>query len=241
MKLFLAIALFPALLNAQAAAASGTDILQRMHDRYAGKWYSSLSFTQTTEIRSANDSVTTQTWYETAKLPGFLRINRFANDDKNSVIFRGDSTYSRRNGSPFQGAKRRNELMTLGFDVYADDVKHSAQILTETGYDLSKLSSATWQGRPVWVVGATMGDSLSRQFWVDKDRLVYVRSLEPGARDPKAITEIVFSDYAPLAGGWIAREVTVTAGGKVLQRERYFEIKANVPVRDAYFDPVKIP
>jgi hypothetical protein len=125
--------------------------------------------------------------------------------------------------------------------VYADDVTHSAQVLAEAGYDLSKVSSATWQGRPVWVIGAAAGDSVARQFWVDKERLVYVRSLEPAPRDPKAQTEIVFGDYVPLAGGWIAREVTVSSGGKVIQRERYFDIKANVPVTDAYFDPSKIP
>jgi hypothetical protein len=212
-----------------------------MHDRYAGKWYTSLSFTQTTDIRAANDSVTRQVWYEAASIPGRLRINRFANDDKNAVIFRGDSTYSRRNGGPWQGTKRRNELLTLGFDVYADPVARSARVLTETGYDLAKLGTATWHGRPVWVVGASTGDSLSRQFWVDQERLVYVRSLEPSARDPGAITEIVFGDYAPLAGGWIAREVTVTAGGKVIQRERYFDIKANVPAADSYFDPSRVP
>ena len=30
-----------------------------------------------------------------------------------------------------QAVKRRNELLTLGFDVYADDAGHSAQVLAE--------------------------------------------------------------------------------------------------------------
>lgn len=56
----------------------GTDVVRMMHDRYAGRWYSTLSFTQTTDIRLPNDSLVHQPWYETAKLPGRLRINRLA-------------------------------------------------------------------------------------------------------------------------------------------------------------------
>jgi hypothetical protein len=233
-------ALLPTLLFAQGAPRTGVDVLQRMHNRYAGKWYTTLSFIQNTEIHSANDSVSQQLWYETAKLPGRLRINRLANDAKNVVIYRGDSIYVRRNGGAFQGSKRRNELLTLGFDVYLDNVKHTAEVLTEAGYDLTKVSSATWDGRPVWVVGAAAGDSTSRQFWVDAERLVYVRSLEPGTRDPRARTEIVFGEYALLAKAWIACDVVVREDGKVIQHEHYYNIKANMPVSNDYFDPAKI-
>lgn len=222
------------------AHTSGMDVLRLMHDRYSGSWYSTLSFTQTTDIRLPNDSLVHQTWYETAKLPGRLRINRLANDDQNVTLFRADSVYSRRNGAAFQGHKYRNDLMTLGFDVYTEPVERSAEILTEEGYDLSKLSESTWQGRPVWVVGASAGDSTTRQFWVDKGRLLYVRSIERGLRDSTATADVVFGQYEPLAGGWIAKEVTVTEGGKVIQRELYRDIKANSPVSDDYFDPARI-
>ena len=206
----------PALVAAQGAPKSGVDVIARMHDAYVGKWYSTLHFTQRTDMRAANDSVTTQIWFETAKLPGRLRINRLTDDNQNVILYRVDSTYVRRNGAAFTARKGRNELLTLGFDIYADDVKHSADILTEAGYDLAAKSAAA-RGRTGWCgyrkVAAAFGDSSTRQFWIDKERLVYVRSLEPNARDPKSMTEIVFGDYAPLAAcGWIARDVSVTAG-----------------------------
>jgi hypothetical protein len=210
-----------------------------MHDRYAGKWYRTLTFTQATEITLPNDSVVRQTWYETGMIPGLLRIDRDARDGRNAIVFRGDSTYSRRNGGPWRATKSRNVLMTLGFDVYGQAPEESARVLAEEGYDLSKVSSATWQGRPVWVVGAVAGDSSANQFWVDRDRLVYVRSIERGLRDTTQRAEIVFGDYAPLGGGWIAREVTVREGGRMLQREAYTEIRADVPVERDFFDPAK--
>lgn len=227
--------------SASAAPRTGTDVFRLMHDRYAGKWYGSVAFTQMTEIALPNDSIVRQTWYETGRMPGLLRIDRAAKDGKNVVIFRGDSTYVRRNGGAFVGRKSRNTLMTLGFDVYAQAPERSAEIMTSEGYDMSKVSEATWEGRPVWVVGALAGDSATRQFWVDQERLVYVRSLEPGLRDSTKQAEIIFGGYEPLAGGWIAKTVTVREGGKLLQREQYSDVVANVPAPDEMFDPARIP
>jgi hypothetical protein len=224
-----------------AAPTSGADVLRLMHDRYAGRWYTTLTFTQATELRLANDSLAHETWYETAKIPGFLRIDRGARDGRNVILFRGDSTYSRRDGGPVRARRSRNELMTLGFDVYGQPADRSAAQLAEEGYDLARTGEASWQGRPVWVVGAATGDTVGprvrRQFWVDKERLVFVRSLGPGLRDSTAAAEIVFGAYEPLAGGWIAKEVTVTEGGKVIQREVYSDVRANVPVEERLFDP----
>jgi len=230
--------------GAGSPPASGTDVLRLMHDRYDGHWYGTLTFTQATEIRLRGDSVVHQTWYEAAKLPGFLRIDRLAKDGRNVIIFRGDSTYVRSEGGPFAAHNHRNELMTLGFDVYRQPVERSATILREEGYDLATLGEATWRGRPVWVVGAATGDTAGRparrQFWVDKARLVYVRSLGPGLRDSTQTADIVFDAYEPLAGGWIAKEVIVSEGGTVLQREVYSDVKANVPLGDELFDPAQI-
>jgi hypothetical protein len=224
-----------------SAPSSGVELLQRMHDRYAKSWYHSLSFTQSTEVHLPNDSVVHQTWWETASGPGYLRIRRLANDDRNVSIYRKDSLYTRRNGGPWQGRKLRNDLLVLGFDVYRQPVDTSAQILREEGYDLGVVSEGTWDGRPVWIVGAKSGDVTTPQFWIDKERLVYVHSIMRGIRDTTKTATVTFGDYAPLAGGWISRDVSIEEGGKLLQREVYRDIKANVDAPLAIFDPAQIP
>ena len=35
----------------------------------------------------------------------------------------------------------------------------------------------TWQGKPVWVVGAPEGDNTTPQFWIEKERLLLVRTV----------------------------------------------------------------
>jgi hypothetical protein len=221
--------------------ASGVELLQRMHDMYANKWYRSLSFTQSTEIRLPTDSVITQTWYEVGSIPGNLLIRRLANDNQNATIYRKDSVYSRRNGGPWKGRQQRNDLMVLGFDVYRQPVDVSAQVLRAEGYNLDAVSEGTFEGKPVWIVGAKGGDMKTPQFWIEKDKLLYVHSIMRGLRDTTGTATVTFGDYAPLAGGWIARDVSIEEGGKVIQRERYRDIKANIDAPPAMFDPAQIP
>src|SRR4051812_49040159 len=53
--------------GAQTAPKSGTDLLQRMHDAYAGKWYSSLRFVQKTTVYRPDGTTTHATWYESLR------------------------------------------------------------------------------------------------------------------------------------------------------------------------------
>jgi hypothetical protein len=110
-------------------------------------------------------------------------------------------------------------------------------VLAQRRYDISVLSDATWEGRPVWVVGARAGDLHTRQFWVDKERLVFVRLLGPAGQDTTRTAETRFNKYAPLAGGWISPEVEFLLDGQRQFFEQYREIQANVAMPAALWDP----
>jgi hypothetical protein len=126
--------------------------------------------------------------------------------------------------------------MILGFDVYGQPVERTVSVLREEGFDLSKMREDTWQGRRVYVVGADAGDSTSKQFWVDAERLLFVRMMEPAGGD-KGTLEVRFDDYHPYGGGWVATTVTAMNGGKLVQSEKYTDVKVNVPIPDNRFDP----
>ena len=54
---------------------SGRDIVKKMHDRYAGKWYNTFTFTQTTQ-QYRNDTLrATQTWHEFIRFPDRFRMD----------------------------------------------------------------------------------------------------------------------------------------------------------------------
>lgn len=221
------------------APTDGADIVRQMHDRYVGKWYSTLTFTQATQRRTPADTMAHETWYESAKFPGRLRIDVGALDGDPVIMYIRDSVFLHRSGRPTVRHAGRNPLAILGFDVYTQPVERTVSILREEGFDLSKLREDTWQGHRVYIIGAAAGDSTSKQFWVDADRLLFVRMFEPGAPGSGEL-EVRFDKYQPAGNGWLAMQVIVTSGGKLIQSEDYSDVKLNVAIPDARFDPATL-
>jgi hypothetical protein len=212
------------------------ELLDAMRARYQGKWYRTLTFVQYNTQHRPDGTVEHSVWREWLEAPGKLRIEFQPADSGNGVLFANDSIFSFHADS--QGPARAfvHPLLVLGFDVYAQPVDRTAGQLSQRGFDLSVLSEATWQGRPVWVVGAKAGDLHTRQFWVDKERLVFVRLLEP-ARDSTKTSETRFNKYAPLAGGWVSPEVEFLLDGQQQFLEEYREVQADVRFPAGLFDP----
>jgi len=153
------------------------------------------------------------------------------------VIFARDSQYVFREGK-LAGARRSiHPLLLLGFDLYSLPVEEAIARLKGLQFDLSIFREDVWQGRPVYVVGAKKGDLHSSQFWIDKERLTFVRFLQPGGKDGLQTQEAQFNKYRRLSGGWISCEVIATIDGKVVLTEEYSKIKAGIKLDPALFDP----
>ena len=86
------------------------------------------------------------------------------------------------------------------------------------------------------MVGAEKGDLKSKQFWVDKNRLLFVRLFEPTQADPKKFQDIRFEDYREMAGGWVAARVEVYAEDKKVFSEEYSDIQCNAKLDPGTFD-----
>lgn len=212
-----------------ADTITGAGIVRMMHDRYAGRWYTTATFTQ----RTIRPNAPVETWYEALSLPGGLRIDISPLADRSVLLFRNDSIYQYVGGELKPGRPFVHPLMLLGFDVYALPPERTSAALTALGYDLSKAHAGTWQGRAVWIVGAAAGDSTSNQFWIDQARLVFVRSLGPHPRKPGVQTEVQFNKYVKLGQGWIETEVLQMENGAVMLTEEYHDVRAEpVPALD---------
>ena len=212
---------------------NGEQLIQRMRDRYSGKWYPTLTFTQKTTLPDGR----VETWYEALELPGKLRIDIAPLDSMKTILFRNDSVYEFAGGKLKDSKPLVHPLMVLGFDVYGAPVGETVKKLKGLKYDLSKLHRTTWQGRPTYVVGAEAGDTLSPQFWIDAERLYFVRSLEPSKQNPAITNDIRFEKYIPLGGGWIETVVLFLSQGEQRMKEEYFDPKANAKLDPTIFDP----
>jgi hypothetical protein len=226
-----ALVLFVALLQ-----TTPRGVVEAMHARYDGKWYRTLTFVQHNTAYHPDSTVEHSVWREWLMAPGKLRIEFQPADSGNGMIFAADSQFAFTKDSVTMARGFVHPLLVLGFDVYAQPVDRTIALLTQRRIDMSVLSETTWEGRPVWVIGAKAGDLHSRQFWVDKERLVFVRLLGPAGQDTSKTSDTRFNKYAPLAGGWISAEVEFLVDGQRQFLEEYVDIQANVPMPAALWD-----
>jgi hypothetical protein len=178
-----------------------------------------------------------ETWYEAAELPGKLRIDIAPLEGKNTLLFRNDSLYEFKGGTLAESRPMIHPLMVLGFDVYAQPVDVTVRKLRELGFDLGRLHESTWEGRPAFVVGAAAGDTVTRQFWIDQERLYFVRMVEPGKKNPSARVETRFDKYIPMGQGWLETEVRFLVDGDTKMLEEYTKPQAEVVLSPAIFEP----
>ena len=232
-----AVLLSLALLTAHAAPKTGEDLVRQMHARYAGRWYRNITFVQTTSFPDRP----AETWYEAGTIPGKLRIDVAPADSMTAFMFVGDSTVVFRGGKRVGARKERNLLMTLGFDVYGQAPETTIAQLSEEGVDLTKVHDDKWNRTKVWVVGAEKGDTATSQFWIEQDRLLFVRLIEArkNPQQPQApadLLDVTFEKYQPLGKGWVAPECVIKLNGKEVQREAYRDIRADVPLQADLYD-----
>lgn len=170
-------------------------------------------------------------------LPGKLRIDIGPASNGNGYVLVDGTATVVKDGKITGTFPLVNILLVLGFDVYTQDPETTIKVVKGEGYDLSKLREDTWEGHPAYVVGADKGDLTSKQFWVTKDTLLFVRVIEPSRGDPKKLDDVRFTDYRPLAGAWVAARVEVHSEGKLVFSEDYTDIQANVKLAPAVYDP----
>jgi hypothetical protein len=217
-----------------ADITTGESLVQAMHDRYARTWYKTLTFTQSTTVGLPSGGTLAQTWYEAMMLPSRLRIDTDLPSKGAGVLFAHDSIYRFSAGKQTSVESGLNELLVLGFDVYTQPATATLSDLRKLGFDLGRLHESTWEGRTVYVVGAARGDTMSKQFWVDRDRLLFVRMLDRGRQGH---TDVRFDHYVQTGGGWVATEVTQYVAGKRRLHEEYSDVRPNVSLSPALFDP----
>jgi hypothetical protein len=216
---------------------SGVQIVRAMHDRYAGSWFYTLTFEQATTQWDSTGREVHATWYESAKLPGNLRIDFGQPKDGNGVLFTADSTFVVHTGTVTRRRAGGNELLAMLFDVYVLPTDQTVSELRRRGYDLAKVHRETWQGQPTYVIGADSGDVTSPQVWVDSSRLVAVRQISPVRPGEQRRLDARFNKYEPAGGGWIAVDCEFYVDGKLIQREQYSNVRANASLSPALFDP----
>jgi hypothetical protein len=236
-KCLLLVAAQMVLCYAAYAGTNGESIISQMHARYQGDWYDTMVFGQKTTTYADDGTAKIEMWYERGLLPGRLRIDVSPAADGNAMIMNDGRLYTYKNGALADSRPFRGLALVMGFDVYRQSPEATVAQLKAEGIDTSKMHRDHWKGEDVYVIGADKGDMSSKQFWVEKKRLLCVRIIQPDSRKPGSLADIRFLDYRKQPRGWIAARIEVRHDDKVAFSEEYSDISTGSPLDPAIFDP----
>jgi hypothetical protein len=214
----------------------GTDLLARMHDRYAGRWFHTLTFVQRTTQRRPDGTTQVTTWYEAQRGPR-LRIDVGDPSLGNGALYTADSLYVVRGGKVVRSRAEGNPFLPLIVSVYLEPLDTTLRQLAPYKIDLTRLRLQDWEGKPTYVVGArSPGDTASPQVWVEKDRLIVTRFLMPLVPSPDGHQQDVrLENNVSVGQGWLATRVRILDKGVPMQTEEYADWRADVALPESFF------
>lgn len=219
------------------APEDGAGVIEAMQESHTGDWYETLTFVQTTINHGPGGATDTTIWYEALKLPGRLRIDINEPGSGDTWIFRNDSIYVYAQGQLANAVPTLHPLLLLGFDVYHLPAADVVSKLDTLGFDLSKMYQTEWEGRGVYAVGADSAGTNAPEFWIDRERLVFVRLFQNAGPGGSIRQDIRFDAYEPLGNAWIAPEVRFYADSTLMLEELYDDVEIGMELDDAFFEP----
>ena len=153
--------------------------LEKIQERYAGKWPKHMSYIKKV-VSHRYGRTDSSTHYYAYLFPQYTRIDDRSPDNGNTRIFRGDSTwyfrYHRKSG---KGPSRRYFSDYMLGEIYYDDIEGLKKVLAYTKIDFTKQAKGSWEGRMVYVIGATsLEDRYHVQVWYDAAFLYPVRFID---------------------------------------------------------------
>ncbi len=209
------------------APATGRQVLERMRRTYEGVWYTQLAFVQQTTFFREGGVQDTATWYESLRGADQLRIDFRSPAEGRGSVNTADSTFVFRNDTLVRATAGGNPFLPVIQGVYLQPVEVTVRQLAGHHIDASKAYATAWDGRPVWVVGASSGDdTTSAQFWVDTEKLVAVRMLARGGgggAPNQPLLDVRLKDYVAVGRAWLATTIDIRQGGRTVQFEEYTE------------------
>jgi hypothetical protein len=210
--------------SAARGVRSGEELIEAMYRKYEGKWYQTLTFEQQT-IRYGEDGevVSEEMWHEALRMPDKLAIKIGGMDSGNGMMIRNDSLYQFSEGSMVGTRPMLHPLLVLGFSVYNQPAEKTINDLKVLGVDFEKFHKRMYEGRKVYVVGADEGDEVSTQFWVDRERKLFVRLIQDFGEGRSQ--DVRFNKYQPLCKAWVSPEVLFYSDGTLRLKEVYTNIR----------------
>ncbi len=209
----------------------GENLIKLMNERYSGKFYKTLCFSQEVLRYNADTLISTEIMHEAYQSPGNLILKFKDWDSGDGLIFTKDSLYTIQSGKVNKVQYRLHDLLILGLDVYNIETEITIKKLKKLNYNLSLISSDICMNKEAWCVG----DKESNCFWVDKSNLLF---LKMQVRDKERSRTVEFTEYKTIGGAPVATVINFyDTNNNLIMQERYFNVRPFAEVNPGIFIP----
>ncbi|RYE23859.1 MAG: hypothetical protein EOP51_09295 [Sphingobacteriales bacterium] len=222
-------------LHASAQKITGNDIIEKMYAQYGGKWHKSVTYIK--EVQQYPNGVASpeQYWFEAVEYPGNKRMDIGDVTSGNIVLLHNDSLYKYQDAKPIYGNKDRGDFFFLAGNMYFMPLEKVKTQLAYFDYNLAKGTETVWNGTPVYILGADDTTEKTNQLWIDKEKLVMLRSIEYA--NGKA--EMQFGGHVKLPTSWLETNAKFFVDDKLLQEEKYMGYSNQRELSKDLFNPWK--
>lgn len=208
---------------------STESLMKEIAERYNGKWFKQIKFSQTTTFYHNDTVLKTERWIEEYRFPSQLIIKVNHENSADGQLYRNDSVYIFENNEIVYSKKITHDLVILSMDIYSMSQEEIMNRMNGLEYDITKFHEETYEGRKIYVIGADKGDSTTNQVWFDAENLYFVKMIK---NTDKGLQEVTFNNYINIEGqGWIEQEVVFEINGKVYLKEKYYNIQIPVEAK----------
>jgi hypothetical protein len=196
---------------------TGNQIFEKMYATYGGKWHQSVSYLKEVQQYPNGEASPKQYWFEAIQYPGNKRMDIGDVTSGNIILLHNDTLYKYQNGKAVYGNPDRGDYVFLTGDMYFMSLDKAKKRFKWFNYDLTKGTESVWKGKPIYVLGATDTAEKVNQLWIDKEKLVLLRSLEyEGGK-----SDIQFEDHVKLPTSWLETKVSFRQDDQLLQEEKF--------------------
>ncbi len=210
--------------------ANGKDLLELIYRTYSENWYPNITL-KSELFRYKNDSlVSTEVWFEAYSAPSRLHIRYKDFYTGRGWLIVNDTLFSFSHNKMVGSRPRLHELMILGFDAYIVKPEIVLQKVKAIGFDVSKISITTKNGKKV----IQIGNPNTQCFWVEKDNLLFygMRKVAEGS-----VKETFFEKYETIYGKPVATQIQYFQDGHLVLFEKYFDIRLPTSLPEEFFFP----
>lgn len=209
-------------------------LINRVMERYGGKWPKTLTFTQKTTFYT-QEGKHKQTWYEAGIFPDKFRIDLDV-EKGSSLIFNGDKEYRFKDNKLVSTGPNNNPLIYLIAGMYFDTTDIVQKKLTAMGVNVNAEFTTQLNGRRIQVVGSHKDGTMENQIWYDSENLYIVRFIQWKGINKM---DIHFSGQKKINGIWHETIVDIFRNNQISQKEEYRNLETNVSLDPDLFNPEK--